>query len=574
MIVSLELLFLLAVHSVLLLLPMAAAIVLVARRGERRIPVLIVVGLLASGAVGLLAFWAFFADPLLGEAFTVLMPAASAVVVALAARGRWADRSLLRSLAPPLALWVLGTAFLVLLGFAHGGTATPTATAASRFSHALPGDNLFPAFYAEWFYENGHRGVPPVFPVGWISSDRPPLQLGYALSQRPLSPGGTALNYQVLGVALQQLWIVGLWALLAAARVGRRTAALTMVAVLVSGFAIVNGFFVWPKLLPAAMLLAAAALVATPLWDDIRRSLWGAALVAGLCGAAMMGHGSSAFGIVALAIVAGLRGLPSARWLALALAVGIAILAPWTAYQRLQDPPGNRLVKWTLAGVTEIDDRGSVGTILDSYGEAGLGGTLENKRANFEAMAGGRLTWEVIRNSDGPVGVMRGIRFDQFYSLLPCVGLLLLGPVALALRRRRVGRDSPERKFALSCFGVSLVGVIFWGVIVFGSPEDETIVHVGTYMIPILLMAGSVAALRAVWPRFGTWYVAIAAALSLALYAPALDPTPGTSYSWSAIVTSALALAGFVLVALGGAGSDRQAKVAQPAGTALDPVQA
>ena len=84
--------------------------------------------------------------------------------------------------------------------------------------------------------------------------------------QHPFGWDASQLDYQVLGVVLQQLWIVGLWALLVAARVGRVTRALAMVAVLVSDLAIVNGFFVWPKLLPAAMLLAAAALVMTPLW--------------------------------------------------------------------------------------------------------------------------------------------------------------------------------------------------------------------------------------------------------------------------------------------------------------------
>ena len=37
------------------------------------------------------------------------------------------------------------------------------------------------------------------------------------------------------------------------------------------------------------------------------------------------------------------------------------------AYQRYDDPPGDRLIKWHLAGVSEIDDRGSLETIVDSY---------------------------------------------------------------------------------------------------------------------------------------------------------------------------------------------------------------
>ena len=46
-------------------------------------------------------------------------------------------------------------------------------------------------------------------------------------------------------------------------------------------------------------------------------------------------------------------------------------MAPWSAYQKYGDPPGNRLTKWTLAGVVEVDDRGTAEAIFDSYGEAG-----------------------------------------------------------------------------------------------------------------------------------------------------------------------------------------------------------
>ena len=120
----------------------------------------------------------------------------------------------------------------------------------------------------------------------------------------------------MLGVVLQQLWIVGLWALLRGGE-GRpgHPGSGRWSRCLVSDLAIVNGFFVWPKLLPAAMLLAAAALVVTPLWSQLRRNLWAAALIATLCALAMLGHGASVFGIIPLAAR---RRLPRAAELALA----------------------------------------------------------------------------------------------------------------------------------------------------------------------------------------------------------------------------------------------------------------
>ena len=35
--------------------------------------------------------------------------------------------------------------------------------------------------------------------------------------------------------------------------------------------------------------------------------------------------------------------------------LALVLYAPWLAYQRLYDPPGDRLLKWHLAGVTEVE---------------------------------------------------------------------------------------------------------------------------------------------------------------------------------------------------------------------------
>ena len=394
-----ELLLLLAKHLILTGLPLAAAILFAARKGVRQVPVLLAIGLAASGVLGLLGFWAYYGSRLTGETFSYFVLIGS---VALAGwslyGGHLLDRALLGRLATPLGLWALGSAFLLFLGFVHGGTGEPLTTAMTRFSHPLPGDNYLPLYFAEYFFLHGHHGVPPDY-ASFLSSDRPPLQIGYALAQHPFGWDASQLDYQVMGVMLQQLWIVGLWALLVAARVSRLTRALAMVAVLVSDLAIVNGFFVWPKMLPAAMLLAAAALVMTPLWRDLRRNLWAAALVATLCAVAMLGHGSSIFGIVPLALVAAYRGLPSWRWIGVAVGVGIVLMGSWSAYQKYDDPPGNRLTKWTLAGFPGIDDRGTGEAIVDEYREAGLGGALHDKAENFATISGGTMTTTAIEGA-------------------------------------------------------------------------------------------------------------------------------------------------------------------------------
>lgn len=547
-----QLFLILVLHLVLTALPGVAAALLGARLGVRSVPVLLAIGMAATGAVALLAFWLYYADPLVGESFSYLAVFGPAALSGWLLYERRLPGELLRQLAPPLGLWALGSLFLVFLGFIHGGADTPLSTAASRFIGPLPADNDIPAFFAEWFYRHGHDATPPVFPGEWLSSDRPPLQVGYALSQYPFGWDEDKLHYQVLAVALQQLWIVGLWALLLAARVGRVTRALTMVTVLVSGLAIVNGFYVWPKMLPAALLLVAAALVLTPLWDELRRSLWGAGLVAGLCALAMLAHGGSVFGIIPLALVAAYRGLPDWRWIGVAALVGIALMAPWSAYQKYADPPGNRLVKWTLAGVVEIDDRGTLETLGDAYGEAGFEGALHNKGQNFVTMVGGGPMVDTVQtalDSGGADDLIAAGKAISFFNLFPSLGLLLLAPFAMFFARRR-GPPAAEWSFALVCFATVLIGALAWGLLVFGSEALRTVLHVGSYLLPVLAMAGAVAGLRASFPRFAIGWVGLWIVISLVMYVPAQLPPPDTSYSVLAGLLAALGLGGFAALAL------------------------
>jgi hypothetical protein len=553
-------LVLLAGHLVLIGVPGVAAALFAMRRGVARTPLLVAIALLATGMVGFLGWWFAYAGVMIGETFAFFAFFGSLLL------GGWViwkgdlDRSLLARLAEPLTLWVLGSAFIVFLGFLHGGTDAPLGMATTRFSHPLPSDPEIPKYFIDWFAVHGHSGTVPIFPGEWMFSDRPPLQVGFGLYQHPFHSHLNGLDYEVMGVVLQQLWIVGLWALLDAVGINRRLRGLTMIAVLVSGLAIVNGFFVWPKLLPAAFLLAAAALVLTPLWDEIRRSYWGAGLVVALCGLAMMGHGSSVFAIIPLALVAAWRGLPSWRWLGVAALVGIVVMAPWSAYQKWGDPPGDRLTKWTLAGDPGGDELTTGEAIREAYSEAGFSGAVTNKWGNFKEMLGIGEGWKTFKAAfEGNLEeAFRLLRLLNFFFLLPSFTLLLLAPVAMLLFHRRRDRAGPEWGFALRSFVVLVVGAVCWGLLVFGTPIDITVLHIFSYAVPIIAMAGAIAGLYAVLPRFAYWWVGLFAVLSLILYVPSFDPLEGTSYSPLAAVLAALGLIGYAVVALG---SDKLAKL-------------
>lgn len=532
--------------------PLLAVALLAARLGVRDESTLLVIGLLGSGVAAVLSFWAYFAAPSFGHVCSYLILVASIAVAALCARS--IKRVLLGRLATPLLLWALGVVFLVYLGFLHGGTAEPLPTAGFRFSHQLPNDNALPFDFGGWIYSHGHDGAAP--PINsFLSSDRPPLQMGYALEQRVFGWDNAPLHYQVLGVALQQLWIIGVWALLVAARVRVVTRALAVIAVLVSSVAIVHGFFVWPKLLGATFLLAAAALIFTPSWSVARHRSRAALLLGGLFALAMLSHGTSLFGILALVVVAIARGIPSWRWLAVGAVSGAVLLTPWLLYQRYFDPPGNRLIKQAFAGVESVDPRGTTETIIDAYNEAGVSGVAENKGRNFAAMSTGyddaKLSdlIEALRlfASRDFAQALRAIRVVYFYTLLLSFGFLLLAPILMLIGRARGRPESKDWTLGVTCLVCVAVGCLLWGLLMFGP--YQTVVHQGSLALPILAIAGAVAGMRAVFPRLAVVVVLANIVAVLLFYVPALDPSPGTRYSlWAGAVVAASLLA-FVAIA-------------------------
>jgi len=357
------------------------------------------------------------------------------------------------------------------------------------------------------------------------------------------------------------LWIVALWALLVAAGVRRGTRALIMMAVLVSDLTIVNGFFVWPKMLAAAFFLAAAALVVTPVWADVRRSVPGAALLAALIGLSLLSHAASLFGVIPLMLWGALHGLPRWKWTAIGLLTGALLIGPWTAYQRYGDPPGNRLVKWMLGGAGDVDRRTALRAITLGYRRAGWQGTAHNKLENFATMAG---TEGVVFWGGGALTALRAgdviksifdVRAMSFFHVLPQLGLLLLGPFAMAVGYRWRTRYRADWSFAVRALAMFLLGCVCWGLLMFGSEDTRAVIHTGSLGVIVLGICGAVAGLRATFPRVAVCVVVIRILFALGLYVPSYaatpDLTPFTQYSLFRAIVAGGCLMAFALVAFG-----------------------
>jgi hypothetical protein len=509
-------------HFVLTMVSGFALCAFAAWKGVRDPVVLGGLGLVGIGLWGYLAFWGWFLSPHVGHRLSVgLTVAAAGVLVWFTlqlTREAWA--ALKRLLVP--ALLVLCASLMVLAaGFAYGGLTSPMSTPRTRFSHQLMGDNALPFIFADQLHA-GHVSKP--MNGDWHSSDRPPLQTGMVLEQYPFLSRPRDLGYTTLGAVLQSLWIFALWLLLAEFKVERRAIALAVAVPLFSGFVFLNTFFLWPKLFAAAFMLAFAALVLPRNAADRLRDRPLAAVLAGaLLAFGLLTHGASVFallGILAAALIVRIK-IPLKR-VAIILLACIVLYLPWMLYQKLFDPPGDRLLKWHLAGVMQVDPRPFLEVLTTSYAHLTFSQLVHNRKTSsaqvFDHMQEywGRLAHLVPALLSGRAGHARVVellleeRVLMFFNLFPVLGFLTLGPLALAAGLSARYR-SLEWHAALRIWAYVLCVLVVYWLLMF-RPESGAI-HEGTYVAVLLASAGSTLALWSI----SRWLAAAAGALQVTL---------------------------------------------------------
>ncbi len=469
--------------AVLLLAPGLAIASFLSRRGQAlhgALATTVVVG--GSAGAGFTAFFAWYASPAVGRTWSLLVIAGSALVLA----GRAAEATrLFRPLAAPLALMLVVVITATGFAFDRGGLDAGATTVTERYW--VGDDNLLPEILADKLYE-GESLEPRLF-SGWRSSDRPPLQAGWFLLVAPLA-GDRVVGYQLASTLLQGLWVLGLWALLAALQVEHRLAALAITVVSVSGFAFVNTVFVWPKLLAGAFaLLALAVLIERPPPDRVA-----AAAIAGATAFGLLSHAGAmyaTFGLVPL-LWRHRREVMTARWLGTGVATGGAVMVPWFAYQRFADPPGDALLKWHLAGVIDVEERFSFsGALRHTYGNLSPVDVLANKADNLRLQVLGPDGWDGWFFTPGwSDGFIEHLRVAQLVTLLPALGLLAVGLVV----RGPLHRSRP--------IGYVVASILGWAVVQFGDVGPAgAFLHHGPYATFLLVFAIAVTGLATRLPR-------------------------------------------------------------------------
>jgi hypothetical protein len=466
-----------------------------ARRPMGPICVLAIVA--ASGAVlGYVVFWVFFLLPKLAGkilCYAIFVPCVG--VLWPRWRVKAAFKSTVQQVAEPLFFTVLAGLCYLCFFFLFTSPYTPGSFFASNrfFAEVRPGDNVLPYYLADKIYN--HLPVRP-FIGDWLSSDRPPLQAGIILLERPLAllknPG---LSYELFSTGLQCLWIGGVWCVLTALETPRAKIRQVLVLLIFSGFLFYNSVYTWPKLLAAACLLFALALLFDALRGRRALTYFETGLGAVCMGLAFLAHPGCVFSLLGIGmLVLWFRKL--FRWRQLVLAAGmVAVLyLPWTAYQRYIDPPGNRLMKWHLAGVAPIDSRSTWQALRDSYGSHSWGEIARYKLNNIALLAGHKFF-----DSYGLSGGREAARIAQREWIWNAVGLANFGWLALAIlpwRRRRPDGAAPLGFWLMA---LALFNMVGWSVVTFGP--GETVTTHASYADILLLSVGLIGFILAL-PRW------------------------------------------------------------------------
>lgn len=452
-----------------------------------------------------------------------------------------------RLLAAPLMLCLL-VLWIGLYPFDWDGS--DGAVPAARWRD-LPVDAWLPYIFAEMI-GRGHI-TNPMF-GDWLSSDRPPLQSGLYLIFRHVWPDRSGLVYQAVATWAQALVLVPVYLLLISS-VAARPRAVILFTIATSSLVILNSLFVWPKLLAATYCaIYHIALFKHP--SDQRGSHW---LTAGIAAAlAMLCHGGALFVLVgSTAAFLIQRRLPHALpSLVKCGAVAVLLYLPWVLYQRLIDPPGDRLLKWHFAGQIEVSNSTLFQALGAAYSNRSFGGWILDRVGNVRLMTAHTTeffadVWSLLANP-GPSEIKTVVERSFFFTSYSMwfASPLLLVPILIYLRLRRQGGAPPLPwpPGVVASLGLSL---LFW-VSVMLLPES-TIIHSGAYLGIIFLQMTTLLSLA--WCSPPLLYIAVAANTVIFAYIYAFDRPFDSVVHFPIYATSTSALILLLLVACLKAGS-------------------
>jgi hypothetical protein len=335
-----------------------------------------------------------------------------------------------------------------------------------NFQHHFHIDYVIPLMFADSLL----RGELLTF-GDWLGSDRPPLFSGAILflniSSIPLEavylPIGIILNCLIIPVITESI------ASLSGRKLYIYEKFLCCFVVISSPIFVHNVAFLWPKIFSAMFMIIAMHVLFFPQVKTV-----GLAVVASISMLlAMLSHGGSGFAIVSLAFIYIIK-VREVKSLYRGVVIGAVFIAgymPWMFYQKIVQPPGDRLIKWQLLG--------QIGIVPEGVGEVFL-----EKYQGFNYFDIPVRIFLSFKNQfwDGFSKLVAAPSADSFanisfYHLPLSVG----GPFVVALTLLVLLKDKKYK----SLISTTAVSVIVWFALPF-MPVSS--IHEGPYFIPFILI--------------------------------------------------------------------------------------
>ncbi|NEQ46331.1 MAG: hypothetical protein F6K00_23425 [Leptolyngbya sp. SIOISBB] len=497
------------------------------RLSRPEVSVLYLIGIVSL--IGYCIFWLYWVNHILGIVVSSLFLLGTLIEIYRTLR----DRSLqtlirLPDIFFPLCLiYLIGSLYLGILYLYSHPSEFSTWIANFRFFWPKPPDNVLPYQFADLLYFG--QDPRPLW-EGWQSSDRPPLQSGIVLIQRAfiglIFPKTSVLSYQIIATISQCSWIAAVWALCRQLKLSYSQISTVLILCTSSGFFLFNSLFVWPKLLAAALSCTLFILVVQALQGVSKPTVFWAVSV-GICtGLGLMAHSGVVFTIIpALMIMIVLVRKIGLRQVGLIVCTITLTITPWIGYQKLYEPPGNRLLKWHLAGVAEIDDRSFHRALIEEYQDLGLKASWSYKLDNFQHL----FESQTAAKNYKIWPFYQAQRINEFFGIFFALSILNIGWLLMAInwtRRQMFNANISNKQQNLLFFlpALGILGLVTWCLLMFGPGHNVIIVHAGSYGTMLVLFVG-----LGVWlAKSPAWLksVALAAQLVLFLIAWILPPPP------------------------------------------------
>jgi hypothetical protein len=433
------------------------------------------VSIIIIGMAGYGAFFIFLFDKNIGIAFSALI---IVLLVYLAI-----DKKIHIHLNPTACILLpstIYTLFVITITFFPFNQLESIASIAESRWLNLPFDNWLPKILADQVWKGDiHHPM-----IGdWLSSDRPPLQSGINLIVYPFSCSD--ITYQTISSYLQALFFVPVIAL--ALRWGKGFTISLIISIAFSSLSALHTVFVWPKIIAASYTLMFFIACCTDILKDENRKR--VLLIAFSIPLAMLSHGGCIFALLGISIVALLKSKKNFVVDILKASPLIVLLySPWYYYQHNIDPPGDRLLKWHLAGIEAVNDRPFVKTLEESYSSITLSNWFNAKLANFDKIFSGTMEfikdiYHTLTLSDQTVDNLNASTligksfFTFFYSywfLSPLISLLVF--LIFSISYRRVPRAPSDIVY----MGLTALISAFVSVLLLFQPS-ATVIHQNSF---------------------------------------------------------------------------------------------